>query len=89
MSIHATSPQFKANAHAALGDAQLQKAMGNVKAGFIDKRVKAIAKLPEFEALRDSARDIKDHTLAHLARHAGAARASRRRATTRSRPSSE
>ena len=66
MSIHPTSPQFKANAHAALGDAQLQKAMGNVKAGFIDKRVKAINKLPEFEALRDSARDIKDHSLAHL-----------------------
>ena len=66
MSIHSTTPQFKANAHAALGDAQLQKALGNVKAGFIDKRVKAIAKLPEFEALRDSSRDIKDHALAHL-----------------------
>ena len=66
MSIHSTSPQFKANAHAALGNAQLQRALGNVKAGFIDKRVKAIAKLPEFEALRDSARDIKDHSLAHL-----------------------
>src|SRR4029077_16074483 len=25
-----------------------------------------VAKLPEFEALRDSARDIKNHTLAHL-----------------------
>ena len=66
MSIHSTSPQFKANAHEALGNAQLQKALGNVKAGFIDKRVKAVSKLPEFEALRDSARDIKDHALAHL-----------------------
>ena len=66
MSIHSTSPQFKANAHAAMGNVQLQKALVNVKAGFIDKRQKAIAKLPEFEALRDSARDIKDHVLAHL-----------------------
>ena len=66
MTVHTTSPQFKANAHAALGDAQLQKALGNVRSGFIDKRAKAAAKLPEFEALRDSARDIKDHVLAHL-----------------------
>ena len=66
MTVHTTSPAFKANAHAALGDAQLQKALGNVRSGFIDKRAKAAAKLPEFEALRDSARDIKDHVLAHL-----------------------
>lgn len=61
-----TTRQFKANAHQALGDAQLQKALGNVRAGFIGKRAKAAAALPEFEALRDSARDIKNHTLAHL-----------------------
>lgn len=66
MSVHATSPQFKDNAHRALHDAQLQRAMGNVRVGFIEKRIKAAEKLPEFEALRDSARDIKDHTLAHL-----------------------
>ena len=66
MTVHTTSPAFKANAHAALGDAQLQKALGNVRSGFIDKRAKAAARLPEFEALRDSARDIKDHALAHL-----------------------
>ena len=61
-----TTRQFKANAHEALGDAQLQKALGNVRSGFIDKRAKAAGRLPEFEALRDSARDIKNHTLAHL-----------------------
>ena len=62
----ATSPQFKTNAHEAMGDVQLQKALGNVRSGFIDKRAKAAARLPEFEALRDAARDIKNHTLAHL-----------------------
>jgi L-lactate dehydrogenase complex protein LldF len=66
MTIQTTSPAFKANAHRALQDAQLQAALQNVKSGFIDKRQLAAAKLPEFDALRDAARDIKDHTLAHL-----------------------
>jgi L-lactate dehydrogenase complex protein LldF len=61
-----TSPEFKQNARHALDDAQLQKALGNVRAGFIDKRLKAVDALPEFEALRDSARDIKNHTLENL-----------------------
>ena len=61
-----TSPQFKANASAALADKQLQRAMTNVRGGFIDKRRKAAEALPEFEALRDRARDIKNHALAHL-----------------------
>ena len=34
--------------------------------GFVGNRAKAVARLPEFEALRDAARDIKAHTLAHL-----------------------
>ncbi|MCG7392195.1 LutB/LldF family L-lactate oxidation iron-sulfur protein [Microvirga sp. ACRRW] len=66
MNVHSTSPQFKQNAARALHDAQLQKALNNVKQGFIDKRKAAADKLPEFEALRDSARDIKNHTLEHL-----------------------
>lgn len=61
-----TSPAFKKNAHDALADAQLQKALGNVRSGFIDKRRKAADRLPEFDALRDEARRIKDHTLDHL-----------------------
>ena len=66
MTAHPTTARFKDNAHEALGDDQLQKAMLNVRAGFIDKRTAVAAKLPEFESLRDSARDIKNHTLAHL-----------------------
>lgn len=61
-----TSSAFKENSASALADAQLQKALGNVRTGFIDKRRKAIDALPEFELLRDRARAIKDHTLAHL-----------------------
>jgi L-lactate dehydrogenase complex protein LldF len=66
MTVHSTSPQFKQNAARALNDVQLQKALGNVKQGFVDKRRMAADKLPEFEALRDAARDIKNHTLEHL-----------------------
>ncbi|MDR3495847.1 MAG: LutB/LldF family L-lactate oxidation iron-sulfur protein [Ancalomicrobiaceae bacterium] len=61
-----TSPAFKDNAASALNNKTLQKALLNVERGFIDKRAKAAAGLPEFERLRDDARDIKNHTLAHL-----------------------
>ena len=61
-----TTPEFKSNAVKALANQSLQKAMGHVQVGFIEKRRLAAEALPEFEALRDSARDIKNHTLAHL-----------------------
>ncbi len=60
------TPAFKTNAAEALDDRQLQRALGNVRSGFIDKRKKAADALPEFDALRDASRDIKNHTLAHL-----------------------
>jgi len=60
------SPHFQQNATKALTDVQLQRALKNVPGGFIDKREKAKSKLPEFEALREHARDIKNHTLSHL-----------------------
>lgn len=61
-----TSPRFKKNAHEALQNPPLQKAMGNVEVNFIGRRAASAAALPEFEALRDNARDIKNHTLQHL-----------------------
>jgi len=63
---HATSHRFKDNAQRALGDAQLQRALGHVKKNFVDRRAAAAARLPEFEALRDHARAIKDHVLENL-----------------------
>ncbi len=66
MSLHPTTPAFKENAHRALGDTELQKALGHVQGGFINKRAAAVERLPEFETLRESARDLKDHVLAHL-----------------------
>jgi L-lactate dehydrogenase complex protein LldF len=61
-----TSPRFKSNAHEALANAPLRKAMANVERNFVDRRRASAEALPEFEALRDSARDIKAHTLKHL-----------------------
>ncbi len=60
------SREFKNNASRALNDAQLQRALNTVQGGFIEKRRNAADKLPEFETLRDQARDIKNHTLEHL-----------------------
>jgi L-lactate dehydrogenase complex protein LldF len=62
----ATSPRFKENAKAALADPDLQNALKFVEVNFIARRREVADKLPEFEALRDAARDIKNHTLAHL-----------------------
>jgi L-lactate dehydrogenase complex protein LldF len=61
-----TTPQFKANARAALADANLQAALRGTGSNFVARRAAARAALPEFDALRDHARDIKDHVLANL-----------------------
>jgi L-lactate dehydrogenase complex protein LldF len=61
-----TSHAFKANVRDALDDVTLQRALGNMKTGFPPKRLAAIDRLPEFEALRDQGRDIKNHTLENL-----------------------
>jgi L-lactate dehydrogenase complex protein LldF len=61
-----TADRFKENARAALADAQLQRALANVRSHFVDKRAGAAAALPEFDRLREEARALKDHTLAHL-----------------------
>jgi L-lactate dehydrogenase complex protein LldF len=60
------SPEFKGRAVHALHDADLQKALGKARGGFVDKRAAQAAALPEFEALRDTARDIKNHVLENL-----------------------
>jgi L-lactate dehydrogenase complex protein LldF len=63
---HDAAQDFAAAASQALADETLQRALQNVKRGFIPKRARAVTALPEFAALREAARTIKDHTLAHL-----------------------
>ncbi len=63
----ATSRNFAANARAGLADENLQRALGMMtQTGFPLRRRDAVARLPEFEALREIGRAIKEHTLAHL-----------------------
>ncbi|NQV56871.1 MAG: iron-sulfur cluster-binding protein [Rhodospirillales bacterium] len=57
---------FPKNARAALLDTHLQEALIRLKSGFVEGRRAAISRLPEFDDLRDRARDIRRHTLAHL-----------------------
>ena len=61
-----TSSAFKDSARHAIADVGLQKALARSGPSFIARRTAAVAALPEFERLRDIARDIKNHTLANL-----------------------
>ena len=63
--MHVTT-DFPAAAHEALGDKSLQAALARMRQGFVSGRAIAVARLPEFDAYRDAARAIRDHTLAHL-----------------------
>ena len=64
--MEALSATFPENVSKALADKQLQYALTETGPRFIAKRAKAREALPEFDALCDEARDIKDHVLAHL-----------------------
>ncbi len=67
MTAHApTTREFKSNARDALANETLQHALVSTRAGFVGKRAKARAALPEFEDIRDAGRDLKNHTLANL-----------------------
>ena len=62
-----TSRAFPENAVRAIADDQLRAALGKVREGFGGaRRQAAVDRFPEFEAVRDAARDIKDHVIAHL-----------------------
>jgi L-lactate dehydrogenase complex protein LldF len=64
--MQSTSHLFKDNVAKALNDPHLQQALTHVRTKFIDKRQQAKDALPEFEALRDAARDLKNHVLSRL-----------------------
>jgi L-lactate dehydrogenase complex protein LldF len=64
--MEATSHNFTDNARVGLANPNLRRALGMASTGFPARRAEAIARLPEFEALRDEGKAIKDHTIAHL-----------------------
>lgn len=57
---------FETRAIGAMADPALQNALGNLERGFVANRRRAVAELPEFEALREEGAAIKDHVLANL-----------------------
>ena len=61
-----TTRNFKANAAEQLANETLRGALTKSKGHFTGGRATAAANLPEFEALRDQARDIKNHTIENL-----------------------
>jgi len=61
-----TSLQFKSNAHKALHDKTLQRALKHIKTGFVKKRTQAVQQLPEFDKIRDYAVAIKNHSLENI-----------------------
>ncbi|GGK79971.1 LutB/LldF family L-lactate oxidation iron-sulfur protein [Amphritea balenae] len=60
------TPFFKERAHDAMEDKNLQRALGNLKAGFPEKRAIAVSRMPEFEELRNQGRDLKNHVMENL-----------------------
>ena len=57
------TPLFKTNATAALADPQLQRALAGLPGGLVAQRAAARDRLPEFEALRDVGRDLRNDTM--------------------------
>ncbi|MGC4252078.1 MAG: LutB/LldF family L-lactate oxidation iron-sulfur protein [Sphingobium sp.] len=62
----AAAPPFGERVHEALANQTLQRALGKFQTHFIALREAAVEQLPEFEAIRDEARTMKDHALAHI-----------------------
>ncbi len=60
------SHAFPEGAARGLANPTLQTALARMRAQLPSSRAAAVANLPEFEALRDEGRAIKDHVLAHL-----------------------
>lgn len=57
---------FQERASRALADRNLQNSIAGLKGGFVAARARAVAAVPEFEAMREAGRAIKDHTLENL-----------------------
>jgi L-lactate dehydrogenase complex protein LldF len=64
--LGSTPLEFNDEAKLALADANLQKALAGMDDTFVAWRASAVERLPEFEALRDAAKAVKDHALANL-----------------------
>ena len=64
--MRARAQGFPRRAREALIDDDLRSALDTLKGGMLERRRLAFEQLPEHQAIRNWAREVKDHTLAHL-----------------------
>lgn len=64
--MHAPTNTFPERVAIAIHDKRLQAALDHASGGFVHKRAAQVAALPEFEALRERARTVKEHVLSNL-----------------------
>jgi L-lactate dehydrogenase complex protein LldF len=67
--MHAPVATFPKRVAVAIHDKRLQAALEHASGGFVKKRAALVASLPEYEALRERARTVKEHVLANLDRY--------------------
>ncbi len=65
----ARAPAFQVAAKELLADTQLRKNVRHATTVIQNKRRQVVDELPDWQELRESARQIKDHTLRHLAHY--------------------
>jgi L-lactate dehydrogenase complex protein LldF len=65
----ALTPNFPDGARAALANPQLRRNMGKATQTIRAKRAAVVGELPDWEALREAGRAIKEHTIRHLDRY--------------------
>lgn len=63
--MHVSSVRFVRDASAALGDEALQRALGKFKGNATGARREAVARIGDFEALRERVRAVRDHAIAN------------------------
>ncbi|MDE3106211.1 MAG: iron-sulfur cluster-binding protein [Acidobacteriota bacterium] len=61
-----TAPTFPAAARAMLGDTQLRKNVRHATGVIQTKRARVVEEMPDWQELRESGRQIREHTMRHL-----------------------
>jgi L-lactate dehydrogenase complex protein LldF len=61
-----TAPKFQVAAKALMGDSQLRKNVRHATKVIQTKRAKVVAEMPDWQDLRESGKQIREHTMRHL-----------------------
>ena len=61
-----TAPKFQVAARALMGDSQLRKNVRHATKVIQTKRAKVVAEMPDWESLRETGKQIRQHTMRHL-----------------------